>query len=259
MHVVAGMTMFVLCLSVCTTTSSAALVWEDNFDDENLDGWTITGYESWSSLVTITGNFSAEGGALTCLDDDINVARHDSTTNVGTWSFDMFVPDDGEGVIDVMFMSNGSRPYPDHFGSLFMSVEAWIDHGRFDFWMLRGTGNGVLFDQFVPAEFGGWHHFDVTRESNGQFNLFHNGTFKHQVLNNDVATSTYFEVWCGNASGAMIDNIVVDDEITITRTTTTTDDGPTPPPTPIPWDLIAIVGGVGVVVIMLAIVCLKRR
>ena len=53
MHLIAGFTMFVLCISICTTTVNADLVWEDNFDDGNLDGWTIFGYENITSPVVV--------------------------------------------------------------------------------------------------------------------------------------------------------------------------------------------------------------
>ena len=115
MHVIAGLTMFVLCISVCTTTTNAAEVWSDDFHDPNLPGWTFFGHENDTSHVEIGGNFSAASGMLTVLDDDFNVARQNSSTNVGTWSFDMFVPDDddGHGFIGVDFMSNGSL-FPVH-------------------------------------------------------------------------------------------------------------------------------------------------
>ena len=256
MHFLAGFVMLVLCLSVCTTTSDAAVVWEDNFDDGNYDGWTILGYESDTSLVMIPGNFSAAEGMLTVLDDDMNVARRESTTSVGTWSFDMFVPDDGDGVIDFMFMSNGSRPYP-HFASRFVSVEAWIDMSRFDVWGMDGL-SGRLFDNWAPV-LQGWHHIEVSRNSGGRILVYFNGTLRADFDNNVVSTSTYLEIWCTNATGAMIDNIVVDDEPLPNPTTPTTTPTPTPTATPLPWDLIAIVGGVGVVVIVLVVLFAKRR
>ena len=84
--------MVILASSFGPMFASADVVWEDNFDDPNLPGWTIFGYENEFSQVTIEGNFSAASGVLEVLDDGMNFARHNSTTNVGTWSFDMFVP-----------------------------------------------------------------------------------------------------------------------------------------------------------------------
>ncbi|MFX1484314.1 MAG: hypothetical protein ACFFCP_14125 [Promethearchaeota archaeon] len=253
--------MFVLCLSMFTGTAKATMVWSDNFDDGNYDGWTTIGYENGTTLNTIPANFSAASGMLTVLDDDIQGARINSTTNVGAWSFDMYVPDTATGGIDVFFMSNGTRPYP-HFGSEMISVEAYLEEDRFDFWSLIGANEGRLHYHFVPTGgLYGWHHFDVTRESSNRFRLFCNGTFLIEETISVVTTSTYFEFWCWNATGAAIDNIVVDDDPTISdhlipTTTTTTDDGTT---TSIPWDLIMIGGGVAVVVIILVLVIVKRR
>ena len=106
--------MLILCLSVFTGTAEAAVVWEEDFE-AGMGDWTILGYNETTKL-PVPGNFSDAGGVLTSLDSDANIARHNSTMSVGTWSFDLFVPDeaDGLGAIDVMFMSNGTRPYPEY-------------------------------------------------------------------------------------------------------------------------------------------------
>ena len=104
-QLIAGLAMFVLCISTCTTTTNAAVFWSEDFES-GLGDWTIFAYENSSTQVTKEGNFSDTGGVMTVLDDDINVARHDSTVNVGTWSFDIFVQDEGDGYFYVEFMSD---------------------------------------------------------------------------------------------------------------------------------------------------------
>jgi len=244
--------MSVLCISVCTTTTNATIIWEEYFDDPNLPGWTIYAYENASSQVTIEGNFSAASGMLTALDDDINIARHNSTANVGTWSFDMFVPDDDFTVIYLDFMSTGAIPniYP----SMFVSIGAWFEGGRFIVTKLSPTSTYERLSDIYVDSLQGWHHIDVSRTSDGHFYVYFNGTLEDDFVNNDVTSSTYLEFFCENATGAAIDNLVVRDDIT-THTTTPT----TPPPPPLPLDLIVIVSGVAVVVIVLAIVLLRRR
>lgn len=247
--------MFVLCLSVFTGTVESAIVWSDNFDDEDLTDWTLFGYENDTSTTIIPSNFTAVGGALTVTGDYITVAQHASTINVGTWSFDMFVPSDNHGGIDVMFMSNGSRPFP-HFASMFVSVEALMDMGRFDVWEMRGD-DGVLFETpYIPSGgIEGWHHIDVSRTNTGRFRVFFNDTLIMDFVSNDVTSSTYLEVFCWNATGAKIDNLEVNDEVLTPPNTSPTT--PTTPPD-IPYVLIAV--GLGaVVVVVLAVVCLRRR
>lgn len=243
-------------MSIFTGTADAAVIWSEDFE-AGLGDWTIIGYNE-TTLLPMAGNFSDSGGVLTALDDDANKASRNSTTTVGTWSFDMFVPhnSDGVGTIDVMFMSNGTRPFP-QYSSLTVSFEAWYDHNRFDLWELRGNFEGNLLDQYTPTGgIEGWWHVDVSRSNTGRFRVFLNDTPIMDIVNNDVTSSDYFEFFCWNAPGAALDNIVVDDvvktqEVTTTPTTTT-------PPPEIPYLLITVGAGV-VVVIVLAIVFLRRR
>jgi hypothetical protein len=240
-QLIAGLAMFVLCISVCTTTTNAAVVWSDDFET-GLDGWTIFGYESRTSTVTIEGNFSDTGGVMTVLDDDINVARHDSTVNGGTWSFDMFVQDDGLGLFYLMFMSDGAIP-TSAGPSTFVCVGAWITEGKFIVWQHVGSSNAVRDINVDLLQ--GWHHIEVNRTSGGRYLVSFNGTLKADFASNDVTTSTYLEVFSRNATGCAVDNLVVDDE--------------TQSPERLPWELIVIGGGVAVVAIVLAVVFLRRR
>lgn len=170
----------------------------------------------------------------------------------------MYVPDDDDnvGAIDVIFMSNGSRPIT-NYSSMYVSVEAYIAMDWFDIWEMRGA-DGVLFHQFRPVTgIEGWHHFVVTRTSGGHFYIYHNGTKVTDFVNNDVASSAYFEFSSLNAIGATIDNIVVNDTVW-TPTTTESTTTPTPTTPDILYMLIAV--GVGVaVIIVLAVVFLRRR
>ncbi|MFW9848362.1 MAG: hypothetical protein ACFFF4_04435 [Candidatus Thorarchaeota archaeon] len=240
-QLIAGLAMFVLCISVCITTSNAAVVWSDDFET-GLDGWTLFAYEDPSSTVTKEGNFSDTGGVMTVLDNDMNVARHDSIVNSGTWSFDMFVQDDGLGYFYLMFMSDGAIPMQAG-PSTFVAIGAWMTNDRFIVWQHVETGNTVRDINVDTLQ--GWHHIEVNRTSGGRYLVSLNGTLKADFASNDVTSSTYLEVWCGNATGCAIDNLVVDDE--------------TLSPERLPWELIFIGGGVAVVVIVLAIVFLRRR
>ena len=142
MHLFAGLTILALCISVCTTTANAAVIWEDNFNDGILDDWTLFKYEDLTTSVKKPGNFSAADFTLKVLDDDMNFARYNSTVNVGTWSFDMFVPDNGnaEWAMYVYIMSNGSRQIPT-YPSDFIGVGVWkqpISPSSFIVWTMNG-------------------------------------------------------------------------------------------------------------------------
>jgi hypothetical protein len=248
------LTMVVLCLSVFTATAEAAVVWSEDFNT-GMDGWTTTGFVSWDSGPVVEGNFSTDGNQLTVLDDDVNYARRESTVVVGTWSFDMYVPDTPNGYVGVAFMSNGTRPL--ELDTRFVSVEAaTVGQDRFNFWWMRGPNEWLGDIAYIPTEsIVGWHHIDITRTSGGLFNVYFNGSFEFTTVTNDVTQSTYFECFGVNATGAAFDNIVVNDEVWEPEETTPT---PTTPPPEIPYVLVAV--GVGVaVVIVLAVVCLRRR
>ncbi|TFG30929.1 hypothetical protein EU528_07410 [Candidatus Thorarchaeota archaeon] len=248
MNLIAILIAIILCLSVFPTTVDAAEVWSDNFDDENLDGWTTFGFENITNGLPIDGNFSAEGGQLTALDDDINFARHDSTTSVGTWSFDMFVPDKLSADVGMVFMSNGSRPL--EYETLSITIHAYTGENHFTIWELRGDDMVVFESPYIPTTgVLGWHHIDITRTDVGRFQVFVNDTIVWDFVSNDVTSSTYLELAAFNAAGAMFDNIVVSDTIDVTTTTTTTT---TTTAAPIPLELIAI--GAGVVILVLVIV-----
>jgi hypothetical protein len=251
-QLIAGITLCVLCISVWPTT--AAVIWEDDFDD--LDGWTFFGYEddgtgNWSVLVEgIEGNFSAEGGMLNVLDDGVRIAKHNSPANVGTWSFDMYIPETDSGCIDVVFMSDGGRPGFDNpggsgavFSGNWVALEAYVDADYFIFWYAE-EGDVSVFTNWRIEHYG-WHHFEISRTSDGYFTLWLNGTQKSLPATNDVTSSVYLELWCWNATGWAVDNIVVEAETP-----------PPPPPDIVPY---VIVGGVAAVVIVLAVVILRRR
>jgi hypothetical protein len=104
----------------------------------------------------------------------------------------------------------------------------------------------------------GWHHIEVSRDDSGWFKVFFNGTLESEFVST-VTSSTYFEVYCRNATGCAIDNINVTDEIP-DGTTTTTTDGTTPPPDGDMTTMLIIAGvGIAVVVFVLVIVFVKRR
>jgi hypothetical protein len=251
MYLIAVVIVLVLCSSMGTTPSRAAIVWQDDFDDGNLDGWTVFGYESPYSDVMVGGNFSAASGRLEVSHDDPNFARRNSTVTEGTWSFDMYVPNvaDERGAMYVYIMSNGSRPIPEYPAD-FIGVGAWrqsaSDSWHFIVWSLKGF-DSVIHSSIDRDPMQGWHHIDISRTSEGQFSFYVNGTLEDEFTYNGVTTSMYLEFYCYSVTGAAIDNLVVDDD----------PDKPKPPP--LPLELIALGAGSVVAVIVIVIVLRRRR
>ncbi|MHA1939427.1 MAG: hypothetical protein ACXABV_09940 [Candidatus Thorarchaeota archaeon] len=261
MHLIAGFTMFALCISVCTTTSNAAVVWEDNFDDGNYDGWAICN----NTAVNPASNWSAVNNYLRLEQKDSGTISHPSDIAYGTWSFDFkanetevtigrgfaiaFISNDINNVTDVVITDDWScywidfRAVNTSEGFRFaLRCSKWHDGIH---WVIDAE-----YDEYFP--FSGWHHIDVSRNTTGYFSVYLNGSLVLQGVDTELTTSELFVVSLSDWN--MIDNVAVDEPITTTTTTTT----PTTPPPP-PWDPIAIGVGVAAVVIVLAIVLLRRR
>ncbi len=263
-HLIAGFTMVVLCVSVCTTTTNADEVWSEDFEGP-LEDWTIFGYIYDGYPVPTEGNFSHASGTLVSLDDDVNIARHDSDTSVGTWVFDMFVPDDddGEGNIYVEFLSNGSS-FIEFGNASFVSVGAYLDDNKFVLWSIVGSSWSV-YKNIIIDPLQGWHRIVVSRTSEGRFLVAFNGTIVANTTHTLVTSSIYLQFICNDAAGAAIDNLVVYDDpeefwnhVDLTTTTPTT---PTTTATPLPIDpvLLGLFGGIGVGVVILLVIIYRRR
>jgi hypothetical protein len=251
------MSILVLSLSMTIKLVQATEVWSENFDTPILSDWTFFSMIDPQTGPISDGNFSAEGGVLTSKKTDFNFARHNSTVNVGTWSFDIYTPDLSDGYVGVAFLSNGSRPLSEEQTRL-MAVEFDIETGTFVWWQIRHDGvMGLETPYYTGGNVDKWHHVEVSRRSNGRFNIYLNGTLIYDMVTNDVTTSLYLECYTQNAIGGAFDNIVVDDEPLPLPTSS-----PTPTTTQTTQDLtlvlIAVVGGVALVIV-LAVVFVKKR
>ena len=242
--------MVVLCISVCITTSDATEVWSDYFVNENLPGWTIFGWSNFTaSYEIIEGNFSAASGRLTSLDNDINIARHDSDTNVGTWSFDMYIPEEASGDwgVYVYFMSNGSRPAID-CASMVVAIGTWNAGYGLVAVDLFGYNVAIRSNLAVDSK-EGWHHIEVSRSDSGRFLIQINENLVGNYTSNSVTDSTYLEFFCNNAPGAALDNLVVDNDPNAIFNDSLID----------VTTIIIVVAVVTIAVIALVVVFLRRR
>ncbi|MFW9845902.1 MAG: hypothetical protein ACFFD6_04090 [Candidatus Thorarchaeota archaeon] len=265
MNLIAGFATFVLCISTCTTTANAEVIWDDNFNDGNYDGWTICDNAALAAQFAAYGftesQWSAADNYLKLDQEGWGIISHPSNIAYGTWSFDIkvnetLVDSNTEFLID--FISNdlvlttddwdaGSR-YNIHFDVMSTAETMALE--------LRKFYDGDLttietYGSHVPV--AGWHRINITRAEAGLFSIYHNDAEIMHVVDTDIDTSELLWLWFKD--GIMIDNIVVNDEVLITNTPTTTP----PPPPPFDPTLLVVIGGTAVVAIVLAIVFLKRR
>jgi hypothetical protein len=257
--------------------SVAAVVWEDNFDDDDLDGWTE--HEMLDKTDWLF-DFIAENDA--CYADCPDYSNgwtwlsHPSSQSEGQWSFDYFQPAGKEGPSDIIVMANGTMHDFDGYGVSIAttSTDCYVSiakyHGDFDLSDVKTNLDIYVHGAEIQ---GSWIQFDATCES-GDMNVFMDGELILQYSGIEYDNSSMFifsvggqRVTGSDYDGFGMDNVVVDDEITMTPTpltdptptdTTATNGGTTPPP---PMDTTLLIAGAGaaVVVIMVAIVFLKKR
>ena len=259
MHIIAGVTMFVLCISLCPTTVNATVVWSDDFNDGTYTPeWTVCdnmtfhdgdygwGGSNWSAtnnyLEKLTG---AEGYNWGVISRPSNIAY-------GTWSFDV----KANGTI--FFISNNFYDMDDLYedaSSYFMWFDVDTYEEEFTIYLAKRFNDArTILDAHSKIPLTGWNHIDVTRNTTGCFTVYVDGSPIIEVEDTDIDTSEMFWLWFHN--GDMIDNIVIYDEVLniATTTTTTLTDGTNDGGLP----TILIIMACGIAVIVL-VVFAKRR
>jgi hypothetical protein len=200
----------------------------------------------------------------------------------GTWSFDFFYPQVNNGWMRLYFFLNGTLGdpwYGYNFYGYYLETEIddWTDPTSLRLMKIdNGTETLIGFTVFDDSICGSWTRINVTRDSaTGKINVWANGT--HEIQGSD-STFTHSEKFCFYTEkrvntvlvGAMLDNLVIEDEITIyppglaTTTPTTGEETTTPTgpnggtPNPIDPMLLIAVGG-GIVVLLVIVILLRRR
>ncbi|MFX1475168.1 MAG: hypothetical protein ACFFCO_06815 [Promethearchaeota archaeon] len=223
------------CLLIHAPPCQAATVWSDDFNDGTLDGWTVD-----------TGVFSADDHTLQGDAGMMSRASHTSTVATGTWSFDIHCGYLGIGV---------------QFISLEIGAPL-IEYYSYDI-TVSGRNEQIYFFRhwnYVPTRLGnytpttilGWHHFDITRDADGQFYVYINGTLAMEFVDTTYNSSNYFVVQA--ELDTAIDNIRVSDTVDISPPTTS--NGELPPGIP---GFPAVTIGAGLVLAMVLILGKRRK
>jgi hypothetical protein len=208
---------------------AAIEIWADDFNDGNYDGWTIwasntTGFNPWTNVTG--GSFEIDDGALRANGTNVewNLADYPSSVAYGTWSFDLDIVDTWRSEFGVQFFKYDTTPRDGPPGQCYdlVIVTEFLSTGVFDVRLIhRNDQSSFSLGRTVINGFSGWYHFDVTRDTNGQFYVYINTTYPPILDGVDDAFTTCntFTFWApfGPDFGPAIDNIRVSNTIDVDR------------------------------------------
>ena len=198
--------LFVILLSLNQTAE--ATDWSDNFDDGDISDWT-----------EYSGSFSAASNYLECISSGM-IYKTSTNTN-GSWLFDLW-EDYWLGVEQhVFFMSTHLESNTTHGYSI--SLEYGGDSNITLYRWINDTRT-VLGRTSIYNGTQCWSYYNVSRTSDGYFEVKRNGTVYISVTDNAINQSNYF-VYEVFGAGRGLDNVVLFQLPIVTPTTTTT--GPT--------------------------------
>ena len=206
-----------------TSIGYAEIVWFDNFDDNEADGWEmdVLDFSQSNPITGETAEYDTSSGTLKSPSDPFGniwyLATHESTQDYGTWSFDVKIVDTSEEHFYVFLMSDDWATYP---------KKAYT----YDLIFITGRGdpepdskggivlfkrNGWSAQQETIGEWGsteeivGWHHIDVTRDPDGVFDVYLDEESIIHVEEKDPASGLYSTFRFESLSGPEIDNVLV--------------------------------------------------
>jgi hypothetical protein len=184
-----------LTTSVC---SAGDVYWTDDFTDGNYyPEWNIT-IGSWAAGVGILRSTDSVGSPHQA------IIRRESTCSYGTWTFDLLYSDTGTKVW-IGFMHNVMC-----YNVFDPGLQGYIlELNGTHITLLKSTPTTLVeLDTTILAPTGGTYSVQITRTSDGNFEVRWEASLYLTALDTDYTTSTYFTL--GSAPhGYGIDNIVV--------------------------------------------------
>ena len=190
------------CIYSTVIVGQAEVVWSDDFNDGDYDGWT----PAW-------GNWSTEKNRLQVSGYDDGMIFHNSTVSTGTWSFDVYLLPNKK--LFFMFICNDfiHNEYANHYNLWIIPTQSSTE---FVFDTVRGEypeAHETLAVHTASADLTHrWHHIDITRDFDGRFRFYLDSTLIIDVTDDSLFSSEEIRVY-SYGDGSMIDNIVVKDAV----------------------------------------------
>ena len=178
------------------TPSDPSIVWADDFEDGDTEGW-----DEYSSGKYFFVNEGVLFSVLTTSPYKRGDIGHESKVSVGTWSFDIFYPEE-EIKYDICLSCD--QDFKFGFGFYTVTMKNTIV-------ALRNVSHGIV-SPGEAANLGrsltGWNHFDVTRDNSGYSKLYLNGELilEHK---DELAFSPHWFYLGIKETGPALDNLVV--------------------------------------------------
>ncbi|MFW9788428.1 MAG: hypothetical protein ACFFE1_12170 [Candidatus Thorarchaeota archaeon] len=271
--------LFLTCIS--TIEVPATVVFHDDFQDGNMDGWTVA-LGNFTIAEYATGEFALLSGRSNTIGQ--YVWNSTPVMTEGTWSFDYYHFSYSDIWIDFHFFINGTLIDNDIDGYM---LEITHETGPYSLRLIRIEQGSETLLKFgiIPEGFAGtWTHFDITRNAtNGEMNVWMNGTWALDAMDTTFNRSEKFVFFnfkggpMGNrvVPGIMLDNLIIDDQITIfppeptptvststepsISTTTSETTTPTGNGEPFVLDPMLLAVGGGVIILLVVIVVIMKR
>jgi len=182
-----NLSLIIICSFLISMNSAYGdTVWYDNFDDKEPDGWE-TEILDWDLSDAFTGEpaeFDTSDGTLRAPGETPGniwyLATHNSSIDVGTWSFDVNIVNTDWEHFYVFLMTDDWEDYPSKAYSY--DIIFVTEHGDLEpdskggIVLYKRPGYRIQWDTIgewsSTEEILGWHHIDVTRDPDGVFDVY---------------------------------------------------------------------------------------
>jgi len=187
--------------------------WSDDFNDENIDGWSVQGFILGSSI-PVLGNITADDKTMRAYGPYWNEAWRTSNVVYGSWAFDVHCVDTPTRRSYIAFVSGSPVLVPEDLDFPFeygiITVVGQYEGYSSAFLLYRRpetTPYLSVIGDYDVEDATGWWHINITRDYYGNFEVYFNDTLGITVTDSAHTTSNLFTFTA--EAGNALDNIVV--------------------------------------------------
>ena len=242
-----NLSLIIICSFLMSMNSAYAdTVWYDTFDDKEPDGWEteILDWDLSDAFTGETAEFDTSDGTLKAPGETPGniwyLATHNSSIDVGTWSFDVNIVNTDWEHFYVFLMTDDWEDYPSKaysYDIIFVTEHGDIDpDSKGGIVLYKRPGYRIQWDTIgewsSTEEILGWHHIDVTRDPDGVFDVYLDDELIIHVEDESPVFDMFSTFRFEASSGPEIDNVVVLDTYDIETAREWTEPEPEPEPEP---------------------------